>query len=99
MLEVIPNTIARKYGIELKGTASIYSDGRTIKVVWNVGDTSSFTFYSNGNWNIEKESGEYIEGHTTPPTQKSWVNRIAKIYWPEYAHAAWWEWVALKSRT
>jgi hypothetical protein len=82
MLEVIPNTIARKYGIELKGTPSIHRDGRMIKATWNTSEGESFTFCSTGHWDIERDDGDYIAGHTTPPTQKSWGNRSAKLYWP-----------------
>lgn len=80
LLNVSPNTIARKYGIELKGTPAIYRDGRTIKATWYTREGESFTFYSKGHWDIERDNGDYIAGHTTLPTQKSWMNRSAKLY-------------------
>ena len=98
MLEVIPNQIARKHGIDLSGKRNdVYKDGRLTKVVWYIGD-GTFTFYSNGDWSIDDFEGEYKEGHTNPPTQKIWVKRLEKFYFAEYATAAWYEWVALKSR-
>lgn len=98
MLHVIPNQIAQRHGIDLSGKRhSTYREGRSIKVIWYI-DNGTFTFYTNGDWDINKHDGEYIEGHTNPPTQKIWVKRLEKKYWAEYATAAWYEWVALKSK-
>ncbi len=97
MLEVIPSIIAAKHGLKLGGTPTIYREGRSIKAVWTAGE-SAFTFYSNGNWDIVQEDGTLIEGHTTPPTQKRWVTRLERLYCPEYAVAAWFEWVCLKRK-
>jgi hypothetical protein len=84
----------------LKGTPAIHRDGRLIQVIWNTRAGASFTRYSNGQWNRERDNGDNLAEHPTPLTQnkKSGVNRSAKLYWPASGFAAWWEWVTLKSR-
>lgn len=97
MLEIIPNEIAKKHGLNLSGNRNdVYHEGRMSKVIWYLGE-GTFTFYSNGDWSIELDNGKSEEGHTNPPTQKIWVKRLERIYAPEYATAAWFEWKELKS--
>ena len=76
-MDTIAQVIADKFGIKLNGSPSVYKDGRMVKAVWS-DDEWQFCFYSNGNWDVQFENGKYEEGHTTPPTQKSWIRRLVK---------------------
>lgn len=76
-MDTIAQVIADKFKIKLDSSPSVYKEHRLINAVWS-DEGWQFSFYSNGNWDIQFDDGRSFEGHTTPPRQKSWVRRLVK---------------------
>ena len=77
-MDTIAQVIADKFGIKLDSRPSVYREGKLINAVWTDEDWQ-FSFYSNGNWDVQFYDGRVsCEGKTTPPRQKLWVRRLVK---------------------
>jgi len=105
MLRYIADLILKNAGSRhvTSNSGKFIKDKNFYKVEFDIQDSEmlSMSIFKDGVWYLEDvETGdELLEGKVTPPSSKTWMNRLIKNGWnSEIAYASYMEWKSLKNK-